>query len=86
MSQKNNTRPIDIFVQKNIDALEMLKNSRTEVFEAINLLDQGETDISEVTDKIDLLDQKIGKFEADLNEFLDKYNLSIDDYKNFSLN
>lgn len=72
----------DIFINNQIDALDLLKNGRQKLSELISDMGRNKTDISEQEEKLKLLDEKIERFEALIIHFLKRYNLSLDDYRN----
>ena len=75
------TSALDIFINNQIDALDLLKNGRQKLSELISDIED-ETDISEQEEKLKYLDEKIERFEALIIHFLKRYNLSLDDYRN----
>lgn len=75
------TSALDIFINNQIDALDLLKNGRQKLSELISDIED-ETDISEQEEKLKYLDEKINRFEALIIHFLKRYNLSLDDYRN----
>lgn len=75
------TSSLDIFIHTQIDALDLLENSRQKLSELISNMDGNETDISEQEEKLKHLDEKINRFEALLIHFLRRYGLSLDVYR-----
>lgn len=71
--------PSHVFLDKYITLLDQLRAARDDCYDAILRVRTDNDDISESMQKLSALDSKIASLEKEIGDFIQKYDISIDD-------